>query len=33
MENHTPFRDPFGNHWRLPEPRNLTDIRSVTAPD
>jgi len=27
------FRDPFGNHWRLTEPRNLTEIRSVTAPD
>ena len=27
------FRDPFGNHWRLTEPRNLTEIRSVIAPD
>lgn len=27
------FRDPFGNHWRLTEPRNLTEVRSLTAPD
>ena len=24
------FRDPFGNHWRLTQPRNLAEIRSVT---
>jgi uncharacterized glyoxalase superfamily protein PhnB len=23
------FRDPFGNHWRLTEPRNLDEVRSV----
>lgn len=27
------FRDPFGNHWRLTEPRNLAEIRSVTGSD
>ena len=27
------FRDPFGNHWRLTEPRNLAEIRSVTTAD
>ncbi|HYI54522.1 MAG TPA: VOC family protein [Microlunatus sp.] len=27
------FRDPFGNHWRLTEPRNLAEIRSVTSTD
>ena len=25
------FRDPFGNHWRLTQPRTLDDIRRRTA--
>lgn len=26
------FRDPFGNHWRLTQPKGLDDIRSEVAP-
>lgn len=25
------FRDPFGNHWRLTQPRSLEDIRQRTG--
>jgi catechol 2,3-dioxygenase-like lactoylglutathione lyase family enzyme len=26
------FRDPFGNHWRLTQPKNLDDIRAIQTP-
>jgi catechol 2,3-dioxygenase-like lactoylglutathione lyase family enzyme len=25
------FRDPFGNHWRLTQPRSLDEIRDLTG--
>ncbi|MEQ4204128.1 VOC family protein [Actinopolymorpha sp. B9G3] len=26
------FRDPFGNHWRLTQPKNLDEIRATIEP-